>query len=325
MRYIVYGAGGIGSIMGGHLARMGHSVIFIGRPGHISAINNKGLRLITPTGTYVLRIAAVTSPRDIDFVAGDIIFLCVKGQDTEQALKELKNVAQDMPVFCFQNGVRSEEIAIRYYSSVYGVMVRVGAVYLTDGEVIARRDPPGWYLIGHYPKGTDELTEAIAEALRTAGYLVMTTTNVMPYKWGKLMGNLTNAVGAITNVNREGTEPVCDAIFQEAQDIVQKAGIKWISREQVAKKWPEVTAPLHGQLNIEAQNSTWQSLTRRQGSVETEFLNGEIVNVARKLGLRAPINEKILEISQEMATRHEPPGKYTPTQLSTLLGLARSV
>ncbi|MFC1933337.1 ketopantoate reductase family protein [Chloroflexota bacterium] len=324
MRYIIYGAGGIGSIMGGHLARTGHDVILISRSGHVSVINNNGLRLITPTGIYVLRIPVVTNPSQIDFTTDDVIFLCMKGQDTELALKDLKKVAKDMPVFCFQNGVRNEEIAIRYFPSVYGVMVRVGAVYLTDGEVIARRDPPGWYIIGRYPEGTDELTEAVAEELRTAGYFIKTTADVMPYKWGKLMSNLNNAVGAITNGERESTRPIYNAVFEEAQAIVQAAGIKWISQEQVARDWPEITAPLHGQLNTEAQSSTWQSLARHQGSVETEFLNGEIVRVAKKLGLQAPINEKLVEISQEMAANHEPPGKYTPVRLSEILELDNS-
>ena len=325
MRYIIYGAGGIGSIMGGHLARTGHDVILIGRPGHVSAINNNGLHLITPTGPYVLRIPAVTNPSQVDFSTDDVIFLCMKGQDTERSLQDLKKVAEDMPVFCFQNGVRNEEVAIRYSSSVYGVMVRVGAVYLADGEVIARGDPPGSYIIGRYPEGTDELAEAVAEELRTAGYLVRTTADVMPYKWGKLMGNIRNAVDAITNGDEESMQPINNAVFREAQAIVQKAGIKWISHEQIARDWPETTAPLRGRLNTEAQSSTWQSLARRQGSVETEFLNGEIVRVAKILGLQAPINEKLLEISQEMAANHEPPGKYTSVRLSEILELNNSV
>ena len=58
-----------------------------------------------------------------------------------------------------------------------------------------------------------------------------------------------------------------------------------------------------------------------QGSIETEFLNGEIVRVAKKLGLQAPINEKIVKISQEVAANHEPPEKYTPVRLSEILKL----
>jgi 2-dehydropantoate 2-reductase len=322
MRFIVYGAGGIGSIMGGHLARTGHDVILIGRPGHVGAIKEHGLRLITPTGTtYVIKIPAVTGPEQIDFIKDDVVFLCMKGQNTEGAMKDLSAVTRDLPIFCFQNGVRNEEIAAKYFQKVYGVMVRVGSVYLNDGEVLARRDPPGWYIMGCYPEGIDALTEKVAEELRTAGYFVKTTSDVMPYKWGKLMLNVSNAVGAITNSPRESMMTISRAVAEESRAIVEEAGIKWISQEQVSKEWPEITAPVRGRINTEAQSSTWQSLTRYQGSVETEFLNGEIVRVAKRLGKRAPINERLLRISQEMAANHEPPGKYTPSQLAEMLGL----
>ncbi|HEY96564.1 MAG TPA: ketopantoate reductase family protein [Dehalococcoidia bacterium] len=321
MRYIIYGAGGIGSIMGGHLFRTGHQVILIGRPGHVNAVNKNGLRLITPTSTHVLKIPAVTSPGQIDLRPDDLVFLCMKGQDTEAALQDLKKVIADIPVFCFQNGVRNEEIAAEYFTGVYGVMVRVGAVYLTDGEVIARRDPPGWYIIGKYPRGTDELAETAADSLRTAGYFVKTSDDVMPYKWGKLMANVGNAVGAITSGSWQDMMPVFHAVLEEAAKVVEKAGIKWISQEQIAEDWPEITAPLRGQLNTEAQSSTWQSLTRRQGSVETDFLNGEIVRLAERLGMEAPLNRKLIEITREMAVNHEPPGKYTLSQLSDILGI----
>ncbi len=322
MRYIIYGAGGIGSIMGGHLARTGHDVILIGRPGHVNAIKNRGLRLITPLETYVLQIPAVTGPEQIGLTADDVICLCMKGQDTESALQDLKKVNENMPIFCFQNGVRNEEIAARYFSDVYGAMVRVGAVYITDGEVTARRDPPGWYIIGRYPAGTDSLVDAVAGGLRGAGYLVRTSADVMPYKWGKLMANLGNAIGAVTGSEWGSQRSLYRAVFDEARTILEEAGIRWISQEQVGKDWPETSTSVRGQLTTEAQSSTWQSLARRQGSVETEFLNGEIVRVAKSLGMEAPLNEKLVSITREMAANHNLPGTYTIDALSEMLGLA---
>ena len=137
MRLVIYGTGAIGGVVGGHLARVGHDVILIGRPGQVKAIQDHGLRFITPTGTHILRVPAVTAPDKIDFGPDDIVFLCMKGQDTEDALHDLRAVTEDAPVFCFQNGVRNEEMATRYFPRVYGVRVMVGGVYLTDGEVIA--------------------------------------------------------------------------------------------------------------------------------------------------------------------------------------------
>jgi 2-dehydropantoate 2-reductase len=321
MRYIIYGAGGIGSVMGGHLARTGHRVVLIGRPGHVGAINAGGLRLKTPLGIYVLKIPAMTGLVGLDFTAEDVVCLCMKGQDTAEALKDLQAAVPDVPVFCFQNGVRNEETAAAYFPRVYGVMVRVGAEYLTDGEVSALRDPPGWYILGRYPAGTDGLVTAVAGDLRAAGYLVRATEDVMPFKWGKLMANLGNAIDAITGADWETTRPIYRPVFEEARAVVEKAGIRWISQEQVMRDWPETSQPPRGRLDTVQHSSTWQSLTRRQGSVEAEFLNGEIVRVAGRVGLTAPLNQKLVEIATQMAAGREPPGKYPPKELARILGL----
>ncbi|MFC1921418.1 ketopantoate reductase family protein [Chloroflexota bacterium] len=321
MRLIIYGAGGIGCVTGGHLARTGHDVILVGRPGHVQAINEKGLQLITPTGNYSLEIPAVTGPDKIDFQPDDVILLSMKGQNTEEALRELKKKVDDIPIFCVQNGVRNEEIAAEIFPRVYGVMVRVGAEYLEDGKVTARRDPPGWYIISRYPRGKDELAEEVAVCLRTAGFYVMVTEDAILYKWGKLMSNLGNSVGAITNARGREADFISNAARQELDELLTKANVKWISQAQVSEEWPEITQPLRGSLTTESQSSTWQSLEREQGSVETEFLNGEVVRLAERMGLQAPINEMLLKITLEMAENHEHPGKYTANQLGSILGL----
>lgn len=321
MRAIIYGAGGIGCVVGGHLALAGAEVVLIGRPGHVSAVNERGLRFITPTGTHTLHLPAVTSPSQVEFRPGDVVFLCVKGQDTDQALRDLRRTTADVPVFCLQNGVRNEEIASRLFERVYGVMVRVGSVYVTDGDIIARRDPPGALIIGRYPSGEDEVTTDVTALLRRAGFMTMATKDIMPYKWGKLMLNLGNAIGAITNARPRDTAGIYQAAAREASDLLDRAGIRRVSNEQLTDEWPEISARPRGVIRNEAQSSTWQSLARRQGTVETDFLNGEIVRLAGSLGARAPVNETLLRITSEMAANGEPPGKLSPEELSRLAGL----
>ena len=195
-RFIIYGVGAIGGVVGGHLALAGKEVVLVGRPDQVSAIREYGLRFATPTSTHTLRLPAVTEPNQINFRSGDAVLLCVKSQNTDNALHDLRSVVEDIPIFCLQNGVRNEEIAIQYFPRVYGVMVRVGGAFVNEGEVVARRDPPGGFIIGVYPVGTDALVEAVAINLRNAGFYVMVNSDVMPFKWGKLMLNLGNAVGA---------------------------------------------------------------------------------------------------------------------------------
>lgn len=321
LRIIIYGAGAIGGVVGGHLALAGNDVILVGRPGHIDAIRRDGYRFITPTGTHILRVNAVTAPKEIDFQPNDVVILTMKGQNTEEAMQDLQAVVRDVPVFCLQNGVRNEEIVTQYFPRVYGSFVRVGGEYLKDGEVICRRDPPGWLVMGHYPTGKDILVETVAATLRRAGFYVLVTVDVMPYKWGKLMLNLGNAVGAITNAGFGDTRRINEATRKEAAALVAEAGIRWVSEQQLAVEWQESAEKPRSVLKTEGQSSTWQSLARRQGTVETEFLNGEIVRVAQRLGKQAPLNATLARITQQMAASRELPGKYTPAELEKLLGM----
>lgn len=320
MRTIIYGAGGIGCVIGGHLSRAGYDVILIGRPGRVKLINEKGLGLVTPSGTYNNRIPAVTGPEQIDFRPDDLVFLCMKGQDTETAVNDLKKVVDDVPVFCFQNGVRNEEIVSDKFNNVYAVMVRVGAEYLKDEEVLARRDPPGWFIISRYPEGTDKNTKTAAEILRNAGFYVKTVRDAIPYKWGKLLVNTGNAVDALCSGEVNEIRDLMGEIQRESIIIMEKAGIEWVSQEETAKNWPEITRPLKGQLKVIPHSSTWQSLARARGSVETAFLNGEFVRLAEKTGTEAPLNEKLLQLMKQAVENNDSPGKYSVDELRKILG-----
>ena len=67
------------------------------------------------------------------------------------------------------------------------------------------------------------------------------------------------------------------------------------------------------------------SLSRQQGTVETDFLNGEIIRQAERLGLKAPVNEALLRIAEEMAANGETPGKYSAEELCRMLGIDPSI
>ncbi len=322
LRVIIYGAGAIGGAVGGHLALSGTDVILVGRPGHINAMQERGLRFITPTGTHTLKIPAVTGPEQIEFGPNDLVFLCVKSQGTEVALRELQAVTKDVPIFCLQNGVRNEEVASRYFSKVHGAMVRIGSEYVTNGEVTVRRDPPGWLIIGCFPRGTDTLAGDAAVILRQAGFHVLVTPDVMPYKWGKLMSNLANSIGAITNAKWEETRIIVQATQNEANAILSQAGVVWISQAELERQWAEMTYKPRHVLTTESQSSTWQSLARHQGSDETDFLNGEIVRLAKQLGTKAPINETLVNITHEMVANRDLPGKHSARELLQMLHLS---
>ena len=75
MRFIIYGAGAVGSLFGAYLARAGQNVILIGRELHVDKIRRDGLRVKTADDGFVVPLPAVTMPSDIEYQESDIIFL----------------------------------------------------------------------------------------------------------------------------------------------------------------------------------------------------------------------------------------------------------
>ena len=110
---------------------------------------------------------------------------------------------------------------------------------------------------------------------------------------GQLLNNLANVVAAITDNGDEKSYDIIRAVRQEASSIMEEAGIRWISDEEIAKAWPEGVVQLSKRYK---ENSTWQSLIRKQGIIETEYFNGEIVKNSSTARQRAPLNETLLKI-----------------------------
>ncbi len=93
MRYIVYGAGGVGGVLGGRLSQQGHDVALIARGAHLEAIRDKGLRVEDPDGSEVLELPVAGDPSELGIGDGDVVLLAMKTQDTEPALEALAAVA----------------------------------------------------------------------------------------------------------------------------------------------------------------------------------------------------------------------------------------
>jgi 2-dehydropantoate 2-reductase len=318
MRFIIYGAGGIGSGIGGHLWRTGHDTILIGRSGHVGRIQAAGLRLRTGTEEHQLRVPAVTHPREIRFRSDDVVLLTMKSHDTDAALRELRAAggdAWDLPIFCAQNGIANEPIAARTFRRVYGVLIVIPAIFLEDGIVYNPiRGNSGMIDIGLYPRGADETAAQVATALQEATYEARVHPEVMAPKARKLLGNLGNALGAITD-GRGDAGPYLAEVRREGERCLEAEGHPVESEasfhERCHARRGETAMP-EGRRNL---GSSWQSLMRRQGSIETDYLNGEIVFLGRKHGIPTPFNALLQQVANAMASARELPGKYSAEEL----------
>ena len=239
MRFIIYGAGAIGSILGGHLHRTGHDVILVGNPKHIEKIKETGLRLVTPDETYVLKIQACKKAIELTpFKEDDVLLLTVKSQHTLTCLGQLKNAGapRTLPIFCVQNSICNEALATRVFDRIYGVMVRVPGIFLQPGEIINPISGNAGFLdVGLYPRGSDKLTQAVSDAFKRASFVGGVNELVMRAKGAKCLRNLGNAMGAITDGKGDSSE-FMTATRTEAMEVWKAAGIEWEDSEQFDKR-----------------------------------------------------------------------------------------
>ena len=324
MRYIVYGAGAIGSTIGGHLFRTGHDVALVGNPQHVDKIRQVGLKLVTPEETYMLKIPACKKAEELTpFRDEDVILLSAKSQHTIMCLGQLKDAGaqRTLPIFCVQNSICNEAFATRVFDHIYGVMVNVSGVFLQPGEIINPvSGNRGFLEVGLYPHGLDDLARHVGNSFKKAGFVGGVNEWVMRAKGAKCLGNLGNALGAITDGKGDSSAFIAKT-RTEAMIVWKTAGIEWEDREEFEKRVRAsrgVNAMPKGYENMRNRGSSWQSLMRVTGNIEAEQLNGDVVTLGRLLGIKTPYNGVLWRVAEEMANKGEPPGKYTAEDLEKM-------
>jgi 2-dehydropantoate 2-reductase len=321
VRFIVYGAGGIGGVMGARLHQAGYDVLLIARGAHYAAIRDKGLRVQSAEDDVTLQIPVVDHPSAIDWRDDDAVFLGMKSQDTLDALTTLEPLAPaDTAIISLQNGVANERTALRFFSNVYGICVMCPTNYLTPGVVQAYSAPiTGLLDIGRYPDGTDDTAEEIAAALRASTYESDARPDIMRWKYGKLLMNLGNGIDAMCGEAARGTE-LFRIVRREGVETLRAAGIDFVDRDEDAARRGSFMQmkPIEGQQR--GGGSTWQSLERGLGSVETDYLNGEIVLLGRLHGVPTPANALMQRLTAEAARKGIAAGSVDPQDLLDQLG-----
>ena len=330
MRYIIYGAGAIGSILGGHLCRSGADVVLVGSQAHVRAIRRRGLTLRLPEETLSIAIPAVTRAVQLaPFRPGDVVLLCAKTHQTLRCLSQLRAACAPptLPVFCCQNSFLNEPQATLFFDRVYGVAVMVDGIFLEPGEAVhptGRRH--GHLELGRYPRGLDPLARRVARDLQQAGFSVRPTADVMRSKRAKFVLNMANAVIAITN-DPDRMAPVVTILRREAERVLRASGLSCepfaAFRRRASQASGELRLPPDASAAGLIADSTWQSLYRRKGSVETPFFNGVIVHLGRALGISTPANAIVAEVVGMMARRKQQPGRYTVAQVLARIAARR--
>ncbi|MES9519630.1 ketopantoate reductase family protein [Streptomyces capoamus] len=329
MRYIIIGAGAVGGTVGGRLAQAGREVVLVARGPHLTALRGQGLRLRVPEGESAHRLPAVDGPGPLgELRPDDVLALAVKTQDTVAALDTWAGVpvagggtaAERLPLVCLQNGVESGRLALRRFRRVYGVCIWLPSTFVEPGVVSAAGAPlTGVLHLGRVPHGTDDTARRIAADLADAHFEAPVVPDVARWQYAKLLANLGNALEAVSGPTvGEAAQALLARVRAEGEAVLDAAGIAYASaEEQRAARGDKVTlVPLDG--SPRAGGSSWQSLVRGTGTIEADYLNGEIVLLGRLHGVPTPLNELLQRLANTFAREGRPAGSLSVVELVEL-------
>jgi 2-dehydropantoate 2-reductase len=323
VRYVIYGAGGIGGVIGGRLHQNGHDVVLIARGAHYEAIRDTGLRLQSADEDVTLDVPAVDHPDKVMWTEHDVVLLAMKSQDTAVALDALSVVAPPtLSVASAQNGVANERAAVRFFANVYGICVMCPTNHLDPGVVQAYSSPVSGILdVGRYPDGIDDVSREIATALSSSTFVSEPRPDIMRWKYGKLLMNLGNGIDALCGGGARGGE-LYRMLRAEAIEALNAAGIDFVDRDEDRERRGSIMTIRPIGEAMRGGGSTWQSLARGLPSVETDYLNGEIVTLGRLHGVPTPANAFMQRVMRAAVKDGVEPGSVSPDELLEQLAAA---
>ncbi len=312
MRILMFGAGAIGSYIGGSLALAGEDVVFFEREDVAVQLRRTGIILGLPDGEKKLQNPVIFSTLSEVFQSGnfDLSILAVKGFDTAGVLSLLQQFKEKMPpVLCLQNGVENED-------AIASLLGSDRVIRGTVTTAIGRRGP-GNIIVEKFRGTGIEISHPISprvlNACNIAGLGMRGYKNGLAMKWSKMLTNLmANATSAILNWPA-GKVYAHPGVF----DLEQRQ-LKEILSVMDGKKIPVVDLPgtpvrllafgirylpaaIIKPLLVKAVGggrgakmpSFHIDLYQGRGQSEVDWLNGAVVRAGREVNVKTPVNEML--------------------------------
>ena len=329
MRFIICGAGGLGSVLGGFLAKAGEDVTLVGRPKHMDAIKSGGLKISGIYGDHVItdNLTCITHP---DQASGDFdyMILLTKAKGSETALAEaacLKGRVKTL--FSLQNGIGKEQMLREWDRPelVIGASTIEGGVLLEPGHVMAGLTTPVTAYFGELDGGITPRIEALTDAFSRAGFGTRSVEDINQVLWEKVMQIGTASGWSVTTLGlplvfaqglatRAGGEAyvalakdflkVYTGMGYEPQNYYAPMGqfkefndLPFDQSVDIMMKVGEMFAKRAGEEGEkEGRTSMHQDLSRRRKMEVDEILKPYVVK-AKELGIEVPVLEHVYRIA----------------------------
>ena len=311
MRYLILGAGALGSVFGGFLQKAGHAVSFVGRGAQLQALRSTGLKLTGIWGEHgPLAVTATSDPSELNG-SFDVVLVCVKAYDTAELLAAVEHLlGPETLVVSIQNGLGNwETIAEQVgWQRTVGARVIFGAEVTAPGlaKVTVYADK---VLLGSPKQLIDPARlEQLARDFTAAGIPSQASPLIERFIWRKVLYNAClNPLGAIIKcpygeLARHPEVLVCmQAIIAEIFAVAAARGVD-LGFEGPADYYRQLLA-LELPPTVAHRASMLQDLERGRRT-EIDSLNGAIVRYGAAAGIATPVNSTITALIRALETQH---------------------
>ena len=298
MRVVIVGAGAIGSVVGGFLAKSGHTVALVGRGAHLHAMAAAGLRITGIWGDHdVGGFSTYGHARDVPGNDWDLVAVVTKSFDTAGALDDAAGlVGNGTLVLSVQNGLGN----IEQVESRFGVARSLGGMVIFGVRVV---DP-----------GTVEVTvfahearigsrtgavepariEMIAEAFTDAGIPMLATDAIESHVWDKVLFNCAlNPLSAVLGVTygtlaaQQHTCEIMSTVVDEIYRVAETRGVALFEKTPRGyfRHFLEDLVP-----PTAAHRASMYEDLRIGRRTEIDALNGAVVRLGAEYDVGCPVN-----------------------------------
>ena len=304
--FAILGAGAIGSILGAHLARAGHSVVVIARGERARAVERDGLR-IKGLAEFAAKVSVLTDPGLLE--SADTLIVAMKTPGTEGALERLRHVRLGAAL-SIQNGVLKNELLAAAFGAerVLGALADTSGELLPSGEILFTRNVN--LPLGEPGGGISERARRIAGMIDASGVRSTAVADITSMEWSKFtvwLGLMSMAVTTRAVSWRYLADADCARLLvrlvREVAAVARAQGIVLIEGAAALPLRTILDAPEHNaveavrkageQMRSRAPGHRMSALQDLEAGrpLEVEETFGYAVREAGELGLSLPLLE----------------------------------
>jgi 2-dehydropantoate 2-reductase len=294
-RVCIAGAGVIGSLFAGYLARVVDVTVLTRRQEHAAALNEAGLR-VSGRGDFTSRVTAATSPDALP--VPDLVIVASKAGDVDSIATQLAGHWPDATLMTVQNGLGADEIVAAHgaWRLLTAVTFMSGTRH-ADTHVEYVLDTATW--IGPSRGTTVDDARAVVALIETAGLKAEAFEDLRPAQWSKLIFNATvNTVAAVTGLRHDPHFATLDEpsdlgllvrnLMDEGKAVAAAAGVTLDE-----DPWEmNVLATQRGHRHAPSMLEDVQA--RRH--TEVDMITGSLVREAARLGVPVPLHEAMYSL-----------------------------